>query len=508
MTVVRKKIENLYYYNWFTDVSATPAMVEEIFAGAASKEHALLLSCEGALRSCWKNPIGSLRVCARCRFWKKAATNRLPPTITELKVDDVQVEGLSDVLKGLEYSSLSDIKQLGVKGAWVGWAALSTYISLSRCSAPTIDSEFRSTFGRFLAHAVHLALVAEKILEDHRVDVVTLFNGRTSDTRPVYDLARARGIDVRSIEILRDGEGRFRRQSRLNALPQDIDETARLVNSLWQESNVPVDQREFRAAEFFEGRRAGSGTRDRQSWTAAQKRGQLPNGWSNSHWNVVFFTSSAFEIAGIKELQDCALFQSQVDAIDYIASCTRGVPGARLIIRVHPNEKNGNDPIELWYREIEDRYAHVTVESSASATDTYALMDAADLIVTSSSSVGIEASYWGKAVILTGSAGYAGLEACYVPASKEELARLLTRGVPAKSRSGSVKYAYWLMAVEERTLPINDRLHSITLRGRKISLGHDSYSFWGSRFLFWIMDYFIFRILSRVKVTQLHRKEG
>ena len=75
--------------------------------------------------------------------------------------------------------------------------------------------------------------------------------------------------------------------------------------------------------------------------------------------------------------------------------------------------------------------------------DTYALMDAADIVVTFGSTIGAEAAFWGKPVVLLGNSFYDRLEGFYVPATHEEAIVLLQQDLQPIPSKDVLKYGYW-----------------------------------------------------------------
>ena len=467
----------------------------------------MLITCDGALEGCWKNPKGEGDTCVRCRYWKTGALNEILKHIETTTVDELLEDSevdLEQYLSKLEYQSIEDIKKLKYCSCWIGWAAFSTYVSQKRTSKPLINTRFREEFDLLLRHSLRLAVSIELFLQQNRVRKITIFNGRTSDTRPVYDLSRAYDIAFRSIEIVRLDDGTFRGQERTNALPQDVEATTDDIETLWKSSSTPLPKRYEIADNFFAGRRSGLGNRDIQSWVKHQQPGLLPDGWCEESHNIVFFTSSEFEVAGIRELQEAAPFASQIEAIEGIARTIQAHPVCRLTVKTHPNSINGNDPVDRWLNAIVDKYERVYVEGPESRVCTYALMDAADLVVTSNSTTGVEAAYWGKPVVIAGKAAYEQLGSCYTVREGEDLASYLATLLPSKPVLGCIKYAFWLTAVDQRTRVIPYKTRTIKLFQRNVTIGNTAFRLLGSSSLFWVYDLLFFRLLAKVKRPVLY----
>ena len=67
----------------------------------------------------------------------------------------------------------------------------------------------------------------------------------------------------------------------------------------------------------------------------------------------------------------------------------------------------------------------MTVISPSEDINSYDLLDASDKVVIFGSTIGLEASYWGKPVILLGCSWYYYENVCYIPKSLNELNTLL-----------------------------------------------------------------------------------
>jgi hypothetical protein len=107
---------------------------------------------------------------------------------------------------------------------------------------------------------------------------------------------------------------------------------------------------------------------------------------------------------------------------------------------MHPNmRKMSAAEREKWFA-LESKA--LTVIHPESPVSTYALLRAADKVLSFGSTVGIEATYWGKPSILAGRCFYEGLGATYNPASHEELVELLVAELPAKDRTAALMYGF------------------------------------------------------------------
>src|SRR5690606_9592814 len=86
-------------------------------------------------------------------------------------------------------------------------------------------------------------------------------------------------------------------------------------------------------------------------------------------------------------------WKDQTDALTNLKQCVAAIPEAHLVIRLHPHllKKHPND-MRAW---LELAYAGstATVIEPASPVDSYSLINASDVVVTSGSTIGMEAVY-------------------------------------------------------------------------------------------------------------------
>lgn len=139
---------------------------------------------------------------------------------------------------------------------------------------------------------------------------------------------------------------------------------------------------------------------------------------------VVFFSSSGDEIAEL-DLDWSLYFESQEKALRVLAEVCDELPGTTLVVRTHPHMRlKPQDDRDRWVAAVEaiGKNIHVGPESP---TDSYALMRAADRVVTYGSTSGIEAAYRGKPTAVIGPSAYQRL-GCVTPLhTVEDLKRWL-----------------------------------------------------------------------------------
>ena len=122
-------------------------------------------------------------------------------------------------------------------------------------------------------------------------------------------------------------------------------------------------------------------------------------------------------------------------------------------MRVHPNlaraKKKGATQLKQ-IAELKKKYNNLTVIEPEEKIDTYALMQAADKIVTAYSTVGCEATYWGKVSILAGKAPYDDLDCVYIAGSMVELYKYIDdKTLEPKPKENTYPYGYYNLTFGE-----------------------------------------------------------
>jgi hypothetical protein len=112
---------------------------------------------------------------------------------------------------------------------------------------------------------------------------------------------------------------------------------------------------------------------------------------------------------------------------------------------VHPNLKNVRYKYHTDLYLFQEKYKNVTVIPPEDEISSYDLLDAAEKVIVFGSTMGVEAAYWNKAVILLAGCLYYDLDICYKPKNVSELKQMIIAKLAPKGELDSLKYAYSLM---------------------------------------------------------------
>lgn len=424
--------------------------------------------CDGIIDTCFVNMEANPAICKVCKFQYKHTLNSLARGINIIPMKNRVSEGEFD----FEYFSIKDIKKLKYKDVYIGYAVLSSYITLTRNPTPKITDESRIYFDHLLQQTCVLINSIVELIDKVKPDVISIFNGRFFEVRPFYDIAKALNIKIICNEVV-GGFGAndpYRKVKFYDSLPHNIKLYEKRINELWEESKLQLEEKKELGKSFYENRRGGISAGDKV-YTMFQEAGKLPLNWDSNKKNIVIFNSSEDEFAAVgSDYDSYSLFESQLEGIRYILSSVKN-EDYYFYLRVHPNLSSIQYSYHTDLYELENVYDNITVIKATDTISTYSLMDAAEKIIVFGSTTGIEAVYWGKPVILLAGAMYYYLDVCYVPESRENISELIVGELTAKDNFVAIKLGYYMMDREFLSeAPIYYDLNSI------------SYSFFGRTF--------------------------
>lgn len=415
-------------------------------------DEAIILSKEGhevyflynncSLGTCTLNLSQNSHLCAVCQQNMKHALKNLPKTIKTINLGEFWRD---DNNIHFEYKSIKEIKRIEYKHVKIGYSVLSSYFTITRNLCPIIDDSFKSFIDRILIVSCRLTDALEDAINQIQPDRLCFFNSRFFEWRPAFDLAILHGIEAVSYERTTDLNKKNCKQRFYNSTPHNIANLQKRCSAIWDKTDITLKEKIEIGNSFFEKRRNGIAANDRV-YTSNQERGKLPVDWDESKRNIVIFNSSEDEYAAIGDEYDSkSIFPTQYQGIKYILGLLEDEKNIHVYLRIHPNLK---DVPYRYHKELEklaEQYDHITVINAAESVSTYALMDAAEKVVVFGSTMGIEAAYWGKPVVLLAGAFYYYSDLCYIPKTREEIRDLLLGELPPKPNKEAIKWGFYFM---------------------------------------------------------------
>ncbi len=398
-----------------------------------------LAVCDGELPACQLNPLREAKRCAACVSRNLQGVAQLSRPVRTLHLpgylsaeDRARLESLPKV-----FANQAALRVFRFEQFDAGMATLSSLIDFVRNDEVDTGGH-AGVIHALLAGAVQSYLSVLRALERNAYDRVYIYNGRWSMVRSAVRACEKLGVPYYTHERGAD----FRRFALFkNTLPHDMGNHRTQTREAWKSarSHAPAVAS---AHVFFTGRRR----RVEKSWfsfTKEQEVGRLPADWSCAPRRFVVFTSSEFEFAAIGSDTGRRLYPNQIQGVRRIAELlARLVPEARLWVRVHPND-NGDASAKAWSDAI-GVLANVTLVGAPEKIDSYAMLDGAERVISFGSTIGIEATYWGRVSLLLSEGFYTGLGAVYEPEDEAAfIDLLLRRDVAPLPRETTLSFGYY-----------------------------------------------------------------
>lgn len=332
-----------------------------------------------------------------------------------------------DDLRKVKYGEFYDI----------GWGVLSSAVSMAANSQVSPTSHGR-LISRLLAASVMVYEKSRRLVETRRPEMVVLFNGRFATTRAVLRASESLGVRWQIHERGCNKDHFWMG----DCLPHDFELLQKRIRDKWNHELVDAGHA------FYRGRRE----REEDSWysfTKGQLAGCLPVGISEASTLITFFTSSEDEWVAIGDKQSNRDFPDQVEAIRQVASVVAEMPGCLLCVRVHPHVLWKSKTDQARWRNMDLPGAIVVGPSEK--VDTYALMERSKVVCTYGSTVGVEATYWGKPSLLFAQAAYDQLGVSMVARNIDDIRNFL-RDPTIGDREAALAFGAYRSTFGERFL--------------------------------------------------------
>lgn len=422
-----------------------------------------LLVCDADLKSCDVNIHHRRLTCARCKSRRKNglalldSAVRLGPIVNITPAQKKQVDSVVKLLRQGE-----KIQDIVLGNFDIGYGVLSSIISIKREPRPDFtDLKNLEAAESMIDAAASVYFTLLNKLSENSFDCVYVHNARFGILRAVLRACQAKDVTCFSHDR---GSTLNKYALYENSLPHDRLALKQRIEQSW-ESADPVTRVAIGSA-FFEDSRNAISLR----WISHvrnQERGRLPESWDQQKTNIVIFNSSEDEFAAIGRSWENHLYDDQGDAVRKISHSCRSNTRLHFYLRVHPNLSGlSNSQIdEISSLELQN----VTVISADSPISSYALLDKADKVISFGSTMGLEATFWGKPSILLANALYQDMGAAYQPSSHDKVISLLLGSPASKSKLSAIKYGCYVRTFGQSFEYYNpDRIYSGKFKGQYI----------------------------------------
>jgi hypothetical protein len=438
----------LFYSPYSLDSNNLPVLLDEAVEYLQDRNNQVwFITCGGDIRPCLSNPEQSSIRCLECKLSSRLLVKQIDhPNFIHKELSHFNHEEVSERVKSLhfEYDSIEGVKSICHAGVNIGLGVVSSYVTMTRNLNPQFNEANRSYMDDSLRAAALLVELTHRMVDEFQPDLLCLFNGRFNGLRPVMETSRKRGIPTAILECtFSTSIERQRKVKFMDTMPQDIDYCTTLIEDNWRDYDGQED-REKVATDFFEKRRRNQMASD-NVYTGNQDHALLPSDWNPEKRNFVIFNSSEDEFFCVGESFDRhKIFNDQIAGIRHLVEKTAGDPTIHYYLRIHPNLL----PVKFAYHtelaKIFANYQNITVIPASSPISTYRMIDHCEKVFVFGSTAGVEATFWGKPVVLMGGSLYMHMNVAYIPGTLDELDELTIAKLEPKPRIGALKYALFL----------------------------------------------------------------
>ena len=329
------------------------------------------------------------------------------------------------------------IYDYGSRSKEVAYAEL---ISRSRDSNPCIEHNLNKLVTYQKTYMLLRTAIKEK-LRQNNFSKIYLFNGRPLYERAVNDECLARAQRIFYFETFNEN---WKDRYFIFEEPTHSSRYRSKVMHNFSKQSRQHDEKlfEYNALKWFEDRRLGK----TQAYTKNQKYFE-PHEFKKPYY--VFFHSSQDELdmVGLTSKK----WGNQFDALKTLVEIFEKQKMFNLVLRIHPHllhkAKNEQARWEEFGLDLEKMYSWFKYVPSNSPINSYKLIESSRGVITSGSTVGVEAAYLQKQSILLGKAFHEFMGITANPNTKKDLAVLLKYGINKatikKSFNASLDYGYF-----------------------------------------------------------------
>jgi len=372
----------------------------------------IFMYCRGNVGVCPANPQRSgqsrkQRYCLECQSRVKSGLKWLEPSdgrleaveydqYTHTEEDSIQL--LMDKLDRSDRSVATIKRMVNFEGVDVFEASYSTLMTHIRDSELNLEYHWNS-LKQLLRVGISSYYSASSHIAHYVPDRVYIYNGRISRYRPLMRLVQRQEKELFVYEYpVRD----FLHYSLTRGTyPHDIGNASKELKDLFLKTAPDPVIVKNEAETWFLNRSQrkldGPQKLFLDSKLVHMKDDHSLPVWDKSVFNIVFFVSSQDELGGIEENVKDLPF-GQVEAIKRIME---EFPEIHCYVRIHPNLA-GVDKRFVDNLSNLEQIKGVTVIAPESPVNSYALVNAADLVLVYASTIGVEAAFQKKPVISIG----------------------------------------------------------------------------------------------------------
>lgn len=399
----------------------------------------LILRCAGALSSCSYNMNHSKLKCLNC----KSRIDRALALLDSTSYEEIYLE---DVPKNSHpskvFQTVNELMQYTYKGDYnVGKFVASTLVSHLRDHGFS-PKNYTKLISRQIASSQSLIDQFNEFCQQRKIDKVVLFNGRFSTPYSILSVCQKRNIEF----FTHERGGQLDKYLLIhNNTPHSRAYAKNEIQSIWDAS---TDEKRFTIGKaFFEDRR----NKVIQGWVSFTKQQEenflapeIKEAKKLGKIIITIYTSSIDEFYAFDEWRGTNSL-NQSSFLDELFSQLQNDSKYFFVVRMHPNLKGLKNLQNREMNQLINKYSNSFLVTPEDKVDSYSLLDVSDMVVCFGSTIGAEATYWGKVSVLIDHAFYQGLDIAYEVSSLCGLIQLIKSNKPIepKKKENALKYGLW-----------------------------------------------------------------
>lgn len=331
------------------------------------------------------------------------------------------------------FNDHDDLKRFTFSSYLVGLSALSSLISLKKTSNVDLAKN-KKLLEKMIRSGISVYLFCKSEIDSKNPDLVYLFNGRFVLNRAILDACKA----TKTKFLIHERGSNMHKYVVRSFMPHNFEKINSEILYYWKGRSQEANKI---ATEFFENRRIGK----QQNWISFvkdQKRNFINVKKTSGKKLITYFSSSEDEFASVGDMVKWKYWPNQFSAVKDLIDIVNQNQKLELVIRIHPHLilKDKNEII-AWVALGKNKNVKIILPNDK--TDSYQLIEISDIVVTSGSTVGIEAVYFNTPSVCLGPNLYSQLNAVYIPTNKDKLEKLLNHKELSVKREKAFPYGYY-----------------------------------------------------------------
>ena len=417
--------------------------------------------------------------CASCVYQSRTLYTSVPPTIPESQITDSRVNWFTfqydeNLSKAVASLSVPELMRFECEGIPLGALCLPGLRWILRIYHLSDDESTRYLLREYILSAWNIARQFANFLERTQPRAVIVFNGQFYPEATARYIAQKRGIRVITHEVGLQPATAFFTEGEATAYPIAIPDEFELN----EEQNARLDAY---LAKRFQGDFSMAGIK---FWADMQGLDEAFLRKAAGFKQIVpVFTNVIFDTS---QPHANTVFEDMFDWLDMTLEVIRAHPETLFVIRAHPDElrvrKAGRETVAAWVESNgADREPNVVFVGPRETLSSYELIQKSKFVMVYNSTIGLEASIMGAAVLCAGRARFTQYPTVFFPQSVEDVRRKMEEfldadavEIPAEFKRNARRFLYYQLY--KTSLPFDEFLEPSvrTTQTRLKSFGLDA----------------------------------